>query len=137
WDDVAPLRAMLAGRGITSASFDSYVERTRRENPARVRAGDLDHLIFYALQSTHFTPLPPIEPALSAKALVDRGRVPADVERRLAALLNALDSASRAPRLVYFRALVQSSFPDRASRATALLTEYRRVMQFLYEKEFV
>ena len=32
--------------------------------------GDLDHLVFYALQSTHFTKLPPIEPALSAKTLV-------------------------------------------------------------------
>ncbi len=35
------------------------------------REGDLDHLVFYLLQSTGFTSLPSIEPALSAKALVD------------------------------------------------------------------
>jgi len=113
------------------------VDRVGHENSRRVRAGDLDHLIFYGLQSAHFTSLPPIEPALSAKALVDSGRVPSDVRPRLAALLTALDSGSRDPRIMYFRALVQSAFPDRASRPAALLTEYRRVMQFLYDKEFV
>jgi hypothetical protein len=107
------------------------VDRVRHENSRRVREGDLDHLIFYALQSTHFTSLPPIEPALSAKALVDSGRVPSDVWPRLAALLKALDSSSRDPRIVYFHSLVESAFPDRPSREAALLTEYRRVMQFL------
>ncbi len=82
--------------------------------------------------------MPPIEPALSAKALVGGGgRVPADVPPRIAALLKAIDSTSRDPRLVYFRALVQAVFPDRASREAGLLREYRRVMQFLYDKEFV
>ena len=45
--------------------------RLRQTHAARVREGDFDHLVFYLLQSTHFTSLPPIEPALSAKALVD------------------------------------------------------------------
>ena len=137
WDDVAPLRSQLQAQGITASTFDAYVERTRSQNAARVRAGDLDHLIFYALQSTHFTSLPPIEPARSAKALTDSGRVPEDVTPRLADLLKALDSSSRDPRIVYFRALVQSAFPDRRSREAGLIGEYRRVMKFIYEKEFV
>ena len=99
--------------------------------------GDLDHLIFYALQATRFTSLPPIEPALSAKALVDSGRVPSDVWPRLAALLKASDSSSRDPRMVYFHSLIESAFPDRTSRAASLLKEYQRVMGFIYEKEFV
>ena len=138
WDDVAAVRSQLEARGITGASFDSYVKGVRHENAARVRSGDLDHLVFYALQSTHFTSLPAIEPALSAKALVTgSGRLPPDVQPRFAALLKALDSSSRDPRITYFRALVASTFPDRSSRETGLLTEYRRVMQFLYDKEFV
>lgn len=138
WDDLAPLRSRLESHGITSTSFASYVDRVRRENAKRVREGDLDHLIFYALQSTHFTPAPPIEPALSAKALIENGgRVPADVRPRIGALLKALDSSSRDPRIVYFRALVHASFPDRRTREAALLREYKRVMRFVYDKEFV
>ena len=119
-----------------------------------MREGDLDHLIFYALQSTHFTKLPPIEPALSAKALVQaldpaerdgflRGQaarepsVPAAVRARVAAFVEALDSSSRDPRLAYFRALVQTTFPDRRGREAALHREYLRAMRFIYQKEFV
>jgi hypothetical protein len=119
-----------------------------------VREGDLDHLIFYLLQSTRFTPLPPIEPALSAKALVDSlaprereaflldpwaatSRVPATVRSRAAALLRALESPGHDARLAYFRALVTTSFPDRRRREAALAGEYLRVMKFVYEKEFV
>jgi hypothetical protein len=127
-----------------------------------MREGDLDHLVFYLLQSTHFTPLPAIEPALSAKALVQsldpaerdgflRGTaardpgVPAPVRARMAALVDALDSTSREPRpfdsaqgrLAYFRALVQATFPDRRQREAALLREYLRAMRFIYQKEFV
>jgi hypothetical protein len=154
WEDVAPLRARLEKQGITRAAFASYVERLRENHVSRMREGDLDHLVFYALQSTHFTILPPIEPALSAKALVQsldpaerdaflRGAakrdpgVPAPVRARLAALVDALDSTSREPRLAYFRALVQTTFPDRRQREAAMLREYLRAMRFIYEKEFV
>ena len=138
WADLAPLHARLEAQGITSRSFDAYAARVREENARRVRAGDLDHLVFYALQSTHFTARPPIEPAVSAKAFIDGGgRVPADVPPRFVALLKTLDSTSRDPRIVYFRALVQSAFPDRAAREVAVLREYERVMRFVYEKEFV
>jgi hypothetical protein len=162
WQDVAPVHARLQADGITSATFTSYVERVRVANARRVREGDLDHLVFYLLQSTRFTSLPPIEPALSAKALVDSldprdreaffrnpatalARVPAPVTARAAALLRALESSHRDQRLAYFRALANAAFPlrlrsrqgDGRRREQALLGEYLRAMKFLYEKEFI
>src|SRR5207247_11035924 len=71
WEDLAPLQTRLERHGITSAAFPAYVERLRQTHAVRVREGDLDHLVFYLLQSTRFTSLPAIEPALSAKALVE------------------------------------------------------------------
>jgi hypothetical protein len=154
WEDAAPLRARLEKQGITQAAFPSYVERLRENHASRMREGDLDHLVFYALQSTHFTKLPPIEPALSAKALVQgldpeardgflRGggarepSVPAPVRARMAAFVDALNSSSRDSRVAYFRALVQTTFPDRRQREAAMLREYLRAMRFIYQKEFV
>jgi len=138
WRDVAPLEKRLEARGITEATFSSYVDRVGQDNTRRVREGDLDHLVFYALQSTHFTSRPPIEPALSAKAFVEGGhRVPPDGKARIKDLLAALDSSSSDPRLVYFRALVRSSFPVSSAREAALVAEYTRAMRFVYDKEFV
>ena len=138
WNDVASFHVGLAQKGITAATFTAYVDQVRQENARRVREGDLDHLIFYALQSTHFTKLQPIEPALSAKALIENdGRVPADVRPRIADFLKAIDSSPAETRLVYFRGLVKSAFPAATDRETALLGEYRRVMKFVYDKEFV
>lgn len=138
WQDVAPFRARLEARGITAGSFEAYVERVRRDNAQRVREGDLDHLIFYALQSTRFTRLPPIEPALSAKALVEGGnRIPPDVQARIRELLKALESSSIDPRVTYFRTLVHSTFPNVKEREHSLFDEYRRTMKFVYDKEFV
>ncbi len=137
WQDVAPLQTRLEAKGVTAGSFNAYVDRIRQEDARRVREGDLDHLIFYALQSTHFTKLPAIEPALSAKALIESGTVPSDVRPRMTDLLRAIDSSSHDPRLTYFRELVQSAFPDPKAREAALLGEYRRTMKFVYDKEFI
>jgi hypothetical protein len=138
WPDLAPLHGRLEAAGITSATFPAYVDRVRDENLRRVREGDLDHLIFYALQSTTFTRLAPIEPALSAKALVDNGnRIPADARSRIQACLKAIESSSGDPRLTYFRALVHSTFPNAGEREEAVVAEYRRAMTFVYDKEFV
>jgi hypothetical protein len=154
WTDTAPLHSQLEARGITSSTFPSYVEGLRQAHARRVREGDLDHLVFYWLQSRQFTPLPSIEPALSARALVEsldsrehaeflrnpgaaHVQIPEAVRSRLAALLRALDSSSRDARLVYFRSLMKATFPDRAKREAELVGEYVRVMRFVYEKEFV
>jgi len=138
WNDLEPFHARLESRGITKASFDAYLERVREDDARRVREGDLDHLVFYALQSTRFTRRPPIEPAISAKGLIDNGNtVPADVRARLSDLLKALDSSSTDPRLTYFRGLVRSTFPNASEREAALTREYTRAMKFVYDKEFV
>jgi hypothetical protein len=130
------------------------VQRLREAHAVRVRDGDVDHLVFYLLQSTHFTSLPPIEPALSAKALVDSlstaertsylggsaldpSRVPATVRERIAALLKALDVPVADARLRYFGELTGTTFPDRTQRAAAIRREYQRAMRFVYLKEFV
>jgi hypothetical protein len=154
WADIAPVRALLAAQGISAASFNAYVEKTRNRNGKRVSEGDLDHLVFYMLQSRRFTPLPPIEPALSAKALFgalnDEQRatflkestapsllVPANVQARAAALIRALESPRADERLLYFRELVEIASHLRQERLSALIREYIRAMRFVYEKEFV
>jgi len=154
WVDAAPLHSRLTAQGLSEDLFPAYVARTHEDNLRRVREGDLDHLVFYALQSTHFTRLPPIEPALSAKALVEAmpageretflksgqaadARVPADARARLTALDAALDEQSGDPRLAYFTALARSAFSSGVDRRTALRREYLRAMRFVYEKEFV
>jgi SAM-dependent methyltransferase len=154
WADTAALHARLEARGLTPASFPSYVERLRQTHAARVREGDLDHLIFYLLQSTGFTTSPSIEPALSAKALVEgmgeqqreaflrtgataRSQVSADVRTRLGKLLIALGAPTRDPRLIYFGELIKATFPKMGERESGLVREYLRVMRFVYLKEFV
>lgn len=157
WADIpAPLRPLLEARGLTSAGFPAFVARERATTAQRVREGQLDHVIFFALQSTHFTSMPPIEPALSAKALVDaldadtRARfradpasaplasVPQAVDQRIAALLAAFDQpgASRDERTRVFGEVVRTAFPDARERRAGLLHAYLRAMRFLYEKEF-
>ena len=155
WTDVAPLRAHLEARGIRTADgFAAYVDRVARENAARVREGDLDHLVFYLLQSTRFTPRRPVEPALSAREFVERldtraradvlehGRgaraeVPPLVRDRATDLVKALKGSGGDPRLEYFRPLAREALPAQHDRHAALLREYIRVMRFVYLKEFV
>ena len=154
WADTTRLQPRLEAAGITAASFQDYVSRTHAENVRRVREGDLDHLIFFLLQSTTLTTAPPLEPALSAKALVEGmdpparaaflrdgpapgTRAPAAVTTRIAALLRALEKPGSDARLQYFRSLVSAAFPDREARTAALTREYFRAMRFVYEKEFV
>ena len=102
----------------------------------------MEHLIHYALQSTHFTRLPPIEPAMSARTVVGgmkngttRPGLPPAVDARVSAFLKAVDSSDRDPRLAYFRALLADAFSG-VDRRTVLTAEYLRVMKFLYDKEF-
>jgi hypothetical protein len=154
WADVTPLHPRLEARGLTAALFPSHVERLRETHARRIRDGDLDHLIFYLLQSKGFTSQPSIEPALGAKALVDglennerdaflRGgdadpsRMSIAARSRLAAFLKALDAPTRDPRLLYFNELVRTTLPDKGTREAGLVREYLRVMRFVYQKEFV
>jgi hypothetical protein len=154
WRDAAPLHAALVSRGVTQASFDAYVDRIRADNARRVREGDLDHLVHYLLQSSRITTAPPIEPALSARQLVEGlapvrraaflrrdaradPPLPKDVAGRIDALLRAVQAPRGDARLTYFGALLDTAFPERATRAADLAGEYLRVMAFDYQKEFV
>jgi hypothetical protein len=154
WARTAPLHSRLEASGLTEAGFDAYVERTHDENVRRVREGDLDHLIFFLLQSRRLSASPAIEPALSAKALVEGmdeltrkafledglahgARAPTDVTGRIGALLRALEKPGSDVRLMYFRSLVETAFLDRSQRQDGLTREYFRAMRFVYEKEFV
>jgi hypothetical protein len=148
WTDLpAAVQARLEQSGITSATFDGKIGEIDREARRRGREGDLDHLVFYLLQSTHFTKLPPIEPALSARGrmqrAVDRRKtgppvppeiVPPDVDERIGAFLKAVDSSDMDPRLSYFRALLADA--ARQDRRAFLQTQYVRAMSFIFTKEF-
>lgn len=154
WADTARLQPRLEAAGVTAASFQDYVQRTHAENLRRVHVGDLDHLVFFLLQSARLSAAPPVEPALSARSLVESFdaparaaflrdghaaglRVPAPVAERIAALLRAIDTPGPDARLIYFRSLIATAFPSRADRAAGLTREYLRAMRFVYEKEFV
>ena len=154
WNDLGALRDRLQREGVTAATFDDYLQRLRQDNLRRVREGDLDHLVFYLLQSTRFTALPAIEPAVSARTLVesldpwqrseflntsklDAARVPAAVRSRIAAFERALDKPGEDARLRYFRDLLAEAVPKGADLKAALDSEYLRAMRFVYQKEFV
>ncbi len=143
WNGVpAAVQARLEQSGLSEATFDTRIARIRAESQRRVREGDLDHLVFYILQSTHFTKLPPIEPALSARDMMQGGRsgrgryddgLPPPVNARIAAFLKALDSTSSDPRLTYFRGLLAAE----SDRRRAIQSAYLRAMVFLQGKEFL
>jgi hypothetical protein len=164
WSDLpAPIQHLLDARGVREDGFDAYIERIRARTSERLREGDFDHLVYYALQSTRITSRPPIEPALSARNFVeglaseertrflaeatdatdqtwlpDISRVPADARARLFALRDRVEQrdATASIRLTHFRDVLASS-PPGAPRDTALLHAYMRAMRFLYQKEFV
>ena len=86
------MQQALASRKIDADAFPSWVKDIRAANETRLRDGNYDHLIHYALQSTRVTALPPIEPALSAKAFVESKskQIPEDAHARLIAFAAAL-----------------------------------------------
>ncbi len=137
WNDIAPaLQSLLTSQRMTRETLPTYVAGLRARNQARMREGDLDHLVYYMLQSSSFTRAPVIEPAASAAALVAGGAVPEAVNARISAFASAMDNARRSVRLGYFRDLVARERADAASFHVFLSAQYVRAMRFLYEKEF-
>lgn len=167
WTDLpAAVQQGLERAGIGgAAAFDAWRDRVRATNVGRLRDGDFDHLVHYALQSTRLTSRPSIEPALSAKAFIEsfpaetraqvlkegaasdapESHVPADARVRLEAMAKALAPPSSSDaRMIHFREIVTGDSGDNATgvldvrKVTArLIREYVRAMRFLYEKEFV
>ena len=138
WEEVVPaLHAPLKQRGIEPASFPTYVSDLRRRNAARVREGDLDHLVHYLLQSTSFTRLPPVEPAISAREFVGGGRiVPRHARERIDAFVTAAQRNTSDVRFQYFREMLSRERPAAQSARTFVSEHYTRAMTFLHEKEF-
>jgi hypothetical protein len=112
----------------------------------------MDHLIFFLLQSETFTSQPRIEPALSARRLVESmpgpererylwgeldstlsaGLVPPGVAARIRDFTIALHNPVGDERITWYRDLVGASNVE-----STLVSQYFRSMRFLYEKEFL
>jgi hypothetical protein len=147
WADLpVTVQQALTSRKIDAAGFAGWVKEIRAANDTRLRDGNYDHLIHYALQSTRVTSLPPIEPALSAKAFVESKKIPDDARARLIAFASVLSKAAAATaekngntqhdaRIAHFRGIAGDL--RGAALETRLMREYERAMRFLYEKEFV
>jgi hypothetical protein len=138
WADIAPaIQRLLAARAIDGATFPARISGIRRRNEARIREGDLDHLVYYALQSSSFTDLPPIEPAVSAEAFIRNGMIPAEARARLVRLAAVAEGSTRNPRLASVRDVLTRNRPPDMSTKDFLAAQYSRAMRFLYEKEYV
>jgi hypothetical protein len=138
WADVAPaVQRLLSARGLDGTTFPTRISELRRRNQERIREGDLDHLVYYVLQSSAFTDRPPIEPAISAEAFIRIGAIPNDAGARLRAFATAVVDGGPETRLGYFRGLLSRERPDGLASADFLAEQYIRAMRFLYEKEFV
>jgi SAM-dependent methyltransferase len=138
WSDLPQIiQARVSAAGIEAGDFSSFIEAQDQRTRQRVREGDLDALIYYALQSTAFTNEAPIEPALSAKAFVELEAVPAAARRRLRALRSALVHKQTERRLAYFADVIRFNNDPQTSVDTFLVQQYERTMRFLFEKEFV
>lgn len=141
WADLpGGVQQALTSRKIDADRFPVWVKEIRAANEARLRDGNDDHLIHYALQSTRVTTRPPIEPALSAKTFVESKQIPDDARARLIACAAMLSKAATATaksdaRIAHFRGIVGDL--RGAALETRLMREYERAMRFLYEKEFV
>lgn len=143
WTDLpAAVQTRLEKSGFTASTFDTRIAALSSQARTRVREGDMEHLIHYVLQSTRFTRLPPIEPAINAREFLQaRGSGAANpvfptpaVEARVTAFLTAVDSSDRDPRLAYFRALLADTAGG-GDRRVVLSAAYVRVMLFLQQKE--
>jgi len=155
WDDLpTAVQRRVQVAGVDAGSFDAFRQAHERRTRERVVEGDLDALVYYALQSRTFTSSPAIEPALSAKTFVEglndesrrrflagtdvgTDRVPAPAQQRLNAFLAALREPPPRSRLAYFRDLVRRQAPSQSRSGEFLVAQYIRAMRFLYEKEFV
>jgi len=104
---------------------EGWLEAIEQSTAQRLRDGEWDHLIHYALQSRAFTKLPPIEPALSALDFHNSGRIPRDAALRLDAFHASEPKAGR-------HAVLRRKTGSRAQ----LSSEYQRAMTFLYRKEW-
>jgi hypothetical protein len=153
YSDIPPdLREALGAGGGSEQAFDVLLRSFEQKTAQRERLGQMDQLIFFLLQSETFTSQPRIEPALSARTMVEslsapererylRGEldsspplrlIPGGVAARIRDLTRALRSRGGDERLAWCQDLLG---PENVE--STLSAEYFRAMRFLYEKEFL
>jgi hypothetical protein len=152
----AGVRARLPQAVAGEDAFAGFIAEIDRTTAAREIDGEYDHLIYYLLQSDHFTIEKRIEPALSADEFV-RGlspverslylaegsryvppdeRIPRSARARMKDFINTLNRPPTDERLAFFRRFLSRTAASGAPLAERLSAEYSRCMRFLYEKEF-
>lgn len=120
--EIRPVRLDELPESLRDSSWLADIERGTAQ---RLRDGEWDHVIHYVLQSTHFTALPPSEPAESARIWKQSQRIPTDAIRRMEAFLASPASGERHRTM---RRMVENLHQ--------LEKEYTRVMDFLHRKEW-
>jgi hypothetical protein len=152
------LHPWLKEQGFSRESFADGISAIQRKTAERERIGEYDHLIFFVLQSSRFTALPKIEPALSAYEFVqnlseaDRnqfldaamnfapsaGSIPKSAKLRIGDFVKSLKAKQKQEdeRLSYFDNLLKKTAPATITLEQHLAAEYIRAMRFLYRKEF-
>ncbi len=127
WGHLSPPGQQLANQlGITEAGFPAAIESIRARNAARLRQGEIDHLIFHMLQSKEFTAEDPIDPAAAAAAAE---AVTPSIRRRIADFSRALAKPAGS-RQIYFATLVPPKNAD-----SFLEEQLARVLKWIREKE--
>jgi len=125
WRDLSPPGQRLASQlGITEAEFPATIDSIRARNAARLQQGEIDHLIFYMLQSKEFTAEEPIDPAAAAAAQADTP----SVRRRIADFSRALANPA-GNRQIYFATLAPKD------AANFLEEQLARTLRWIREKE--
>lgn len=159
FDDLpVELHPWLKQQGISRENFAEGISAIRRQTVERERVGEYDHLIFFVLQSSRFTALPKVEPALSAyeffqnlseadrKQFLADGNsftsasagIPKSAKLRIGDFVKSLKSKQKQEdeRLSYFDNLLKKTAPATITLEQHLGAEYIRAIRFLYRKEF-
>ncbi|MBI1765011.1 MAG: hypothetical protein HYR56_26670 [Acidobacteria bacterium] len=146
----------LKEQGLLPNAFDQWIAKQNRETAERELRGEYEHLIYFALQSTRFTKLPKIEPALSAREfarslseaersawlaessapLPPCARIPKAAQQRLQEFLKTLRGFTDDERLLYLRQLTSADKRPLNELTARLCQAYAETMRFLYQKEF-
>lgn len=130
WTDLTQAGRLLASElDLRPETFSTAATDIDARTARRLREGEMDHLVYYLLQSRSFTNQPGIEPARSAVEYFSSQSISPKVLRRIEDLARALLEPAD-ERQQYFATLV-----DTAQAEEILEQEYRRAMHFLHEKE--
>jgi Nodulation protein S (NodS) len=155
WPEVpAPVAPVLAEYGFDAGTAGARLADIRRRNLDRVREGDRDYLVQYALEATTFTTLLPVDPSASARSLVSRltdadraalerggpiseHSIPVSARARLDAFAAAATDPSKTPSLGGVKSVLAGiAASTRPELQQQLYVDYLRAMRFLYDKEF-